>query len=79
MEGGRKPGSSSARGSSACAARHKFLKTLDSGLAVIPDPDPGPNDKKWGFLTSNEIVKFDSLKQSQLLVRLAFWFPLASL
>lgn len=25
---------------------HKFLKTLDSGLAVIPDPDPGRNDKK---------------------------------
>ena len=23
-----------------------FLKTLDSGLAVIPDSDPGRNDKK---------------------------------
>jgi len=30
------------------------LKTLDSGLAVIPDPDPGRNDKKWGFLTFYE-------------------------
>ena len=25
---------------------YKFLKTLDSGLAVIPDHDPGRNDGK---------------------------------
>jgi hypothetical protein len=37
----------------------KFLKTLDSGLAVIPDPDPGRNDKKWCFLTFYETIKVE--------------------
>ena len=36
---------------------HKFLKTLDSGLAVIPDSDPGRNDKKGRFLTFYETIK----------------------
>jgi hypothetical protein len=35
---------------------HKFLKTLDSGLVVIPDPDPGRNDKKGRFLAFYEAV-----------------------
>jgi hypothetical protein len=37
----------------------KFLKTLDSGLAVIPDPDPGRNDKKGRFLTFYETIKIN--------------------
>jgi hypothetical protein len=30
--------------------RHKFTKALDSGLAVIPDADPGGSEKKTMFL-----------------------------
>jgi hypothetical protein len=33
------------------------LKRLDSGLAVIPDPDPGRNDGKRYFGAFYEIVK----------------------
>jgi hypothetical protein len=29
---------------------------LDSGLVVIPDPDPGRNDQKHYFPTSNELI-----------------------
>jgi len=32
------------------------LERLDSGLAVIPDPDPGRNDKKGRFLTFYEFI-----------------------
>jgi len=39
---------------------HKFLKTLDSGLAVIPDSDPGRNDGKENFGTFYECIKLDS-------------------
>ncbi|MEA1948075.1 MAG: hypothetical protein U9N83_12325, partial [Thermodesulfobacteriota bacterium] len=35
----------------------KPLNLLDSGLAVIPDPDPGRNDKKGCFSTFYEIIK----------------------
>jgi len=35
------------------------LRILDSGLAVIPDPDPGRNDGKQYFGTFYKIVKFE--------------------
>jgi hypothetical protein len=34
-----------------------ILKSLDSGLAVIPDPEPGRNDALKEFQTFYEIVK----------------------
>ena len=37
------------------------FKRLDSGLAVIPDLDPGRNDGKRYFGTFYEIVNFDAL------------------
>jgi hypothetical protein len=33
------------------------LNLLDSSLAVIPDPDPGRNDKKENFSTFYESIK----------------------
>ena len=33
------------------------LNLLDSGLAVIPDPDPGRNDEKENFSTFYETIK----------------------
>ena len=39
--------------------RRKSLKTLDSGLAVIPDTDPGRNDKKGRFLTFYETINYN--------------------
>jgi hypothetical protein len=41
------------------------LERLDSGLAVIPDPDPGRNDAKKGFLTFCGYIKIDGLVKSQ--------------
>jgi hypothetical protein len=40
---------------------HKIVKRPDSGLSVIPDPDRGRNDKKWGFLAFYEAVKDQSM------------------
>ncbi|MEA1947254.1 MAG: hypothetical protein U9N83_08120 [Thermodesulfobacteriota bacterium] len=34
------------------------MKLLDSGLAVIPDPDPGRNDDSKRFSTFYEAIKF---------------------
>ena len=45
---------------------HKFLKTLDSGLAVIPDPDPGRNDGKENFSTFYESINITTFVKSLL-------------
>jgi len=43
------------------------MKRLDSGLAVIPDPDPGRNDKKPYFLSFYEFIKVEiKLKVKEL-------------
>jgi len=41
-------------GESRGSGRQKYLKILDSGLAVIPDLDPGRNDGKENFWTFYE-------------------------
>ena len=38
-----------------------ILKLLDSGVAVIPDPDPGRNDGPSRFRTFYETIKFGIL------------------
>ena len=43
---------------------HKFLKTLDSGLAAIPDHDPGRNDGKWHFSTFYEFILFKYIQNN---------------
>jgi hypothetical protein len=43
-----------------------FLETLDSGLAVIPDSDPGRNDKKGRFLAFYEFIKIHAIRSAGL-------------
>ena len=44
-----------------------WLKRLDSGLAVIQDPDPGRNDEKRYFGTFYETVNIENSKKKQVI------------
>ena len=46
------------------AGVQNLLERLDSGLAVIPDPDPGRNDAKREFLTFYETSNCDLVKNN---------------
>jgi len=46
------------------------LKRLDSGLAVIPDFDPGRNDGKRYFVIFSEYFNFIKKKSGALLLRI---------
>jgi len=48
--------------------RCKCLNRLDSGLAVIPDPDPGRNDEKWLFSTFYELINIRSKVDRHLII-----------